>query len=782
MRPVRLELEGFTAFRDRAVVDFEGVDLFALCGPTGAGKTSVVDAITFALYGSVPRLDVRSVAPVVSQGALEAKVRLDFTVGGVGYSVVRVVRDGTTREARLVRAVDGEPIADKARELTVAVEALLGLDYGQFTTCVSLPQGEFARFLHAEPRHRQDLLVRLLGLGLYDKVREVAGVRASDADRRRAVAEGQLGELAGATAEAERDAAARLAMLTALAATVEAARPELDALARAAEVAEAAAVAAESAVATLGTVVVPDGVGALAAEVAAAAAAREVAHRADDEAAAAVRQADEVLAALPPRASLEGYLQARAEHDRETGRIEAGEAYVAEAAAAEDDAKQALAEASEAEAGADHALQTARTASLAHTLAAELVVGEPCPVCRTTVTEAPHAPPADVAAAEQALGRAKRSVDQARKALAAATTKRDQGEAKLAEVRERTSELATKLAGAPADVASLLEGVIAAEAGVATARTAAASATAARKAADARVAAAGKAEDAGRRAFDALRDAVAALGPPPPARTDLAADWTELAAWVAERRPVLETEATEQRKAAGEARDALRDRTEALAAAARAAGVELDGVAAAKARAEAALDQIRANLARADQLRLALVEAAESHAVARSVADHLKADRFERWLLDEALQLLVVGATARLQELTAGTYSLALDERSRAFTVVDHVNAGQVRAARTLSGGETFLTSLALALALADQIAAMAAGSAARLETVLLDEGFGTLDPDSLDIVATALEELGAQGRMVGIVTHVQELAERLPVRYQVSKVGGAATIARVDT
>ncbi len=163
------------------------------------------------------------------------------------------------------------------------------------------------------------------------------------------------------------------------------------------------------------------------------------------------------------------------------------------------------------------------------------------------------------------------------------------------------------------------------------------------------------------------------------------------------------------------------------------------------------------------------------------VAHHLPADRFERWLLEEALRELVAGATVLLRELSGGAYSLTLDERSRAFGVVDHVNADTVRSARTLSGGETFLASLALALALADQVAASAAG-AARLETILLDEGFGTLDPETLDTVAAALEELGARGRMVGVVTHVRELAERLPVRFELRKVGGAATVERVDT
>ena len=69
MRPERLEVAGFTAFRDPVTIDFEGADLFALTGPTGAGKSSVIDAITFALYGRVPRYDdQRLVAPVVSQG------------------------------------------------------------------------------------------------------------------------------------------------------------------------------------------------------------------------------------------------------------------------------------------------------------------------------------------------------------------------------------------------------------------------------------------------------------------------------------------------------------------------------------------------------------------------------------------------------------------------------------------------------------------------------------------------------------------------------------------
>ena len=145
------------------------------------------------------------------------------------------------------------------------------------------------------------------------------------------------------------------------------------------------------------------------------------------------------------------------------------------------------------------------------------------------------------------------------------------------------------------------------------------------------------------------------------------------------------------------------------------------------------------------------------------------------------LHQLVAGASTILGDLSGGAYTLAVDARSGGFGVVDHTNASQVRSARTLSGGETFLASLALALALADQVAGLAAEGTARLESLFLDEGFGTLDADTLDVVATALDELGARGRMVGVVTHVRELADRLPVRFEVRKIGGSSAVERVE-
>ena len=156
------------------------------------------------------------------------------------------------------------------------------------------------------------------------------------------------------------------------------------------------------------------------------------------------------------------------------------------------------------------------------------------------------------------------------------------------------------------------------------------------------------------------------------------------------------------------------------------------------------------------QHQLASAQAtSETHA--RLSAD-LRADAFQAWLLREAFERLVAGASIRLLELS-GRYTLQwVDDE---FMVVDHDNAQELRAADTLSGGETFLASLALALELSEQV--QRAAGAVRLDSLFIDEGFGTLDATAQDIVASAIESLQVSGRMVGIITHVRELTDRMP-------------------
>jgi exonuclease SbcC len=802
-----LEVEGFTAFRGRTVVDFAGADLFAVVGPTGAGKTSIIDAITFALYGSVPRLDDRrAVAPVIAQNLTEARVRLDFTAGDDEYTAVRVVRatraGATTREARLQRG--DEVLAGDAKEVTAKVEEVIGLGFDHFTKCVSLPQGQFAQFLHAEPGKRQDLLVRLLDLGLYDRVASIARQRAASARSRADIVAGQLERLAGATPDARTAAAARLDELAALARRLANERARVDALAeRAADEqgrAEEAAVQAR----LLGGVRAPDGVDELAAVVAAVAAARQRCATIEDDVTEAVTLAEARLAELPARGSLEAMRAdhgSRAELTREVGR---GEAAAGKAA-------RDLNEAREAEERACAGRQT-RVAELDHlrielraqALTSELVVGSPCPVCGQAV----HGLPAsrdvpDLARAERAMAHAERSVEQATTAVKDAVARQARVDEKLARLRVDLADVQARLADAP-DADALddqLAAVADAETDLAKVRQAARDARAARREVEHQHDVLVTREREARRAFDAGRDAVAALDPPAAERRDLAADWATLVTWAAERHPEAVDRADRHRRLAEAARAEATSLLDALVGLCCEAGVDVprgaplaadrpgnpaarlgEGVAAAQARADAHLRRIEADIAEADRLHADHRRAVEQQQVADALAGHLAANRFEKWLLDEAVHHLVHGASEILRELSSGAHALAVDARGGGFLVVDHTNASQTRPARTLSGGETFLASLALALALADMVGGeLACGQRARLDALFLDEGFGSLDPDTLDVVAAALDELGAGGRMVGVVTHVRELADRLPVRFEVRKVGGNATVERVE-
>jgi exonuclease SbcC len=794
MRPLRLEVEGFTAFRQPVVVDFDGADLFALVGPTGAGKTSVLDAITFALYGTVPRLDDRrAVAPIVSQNLTEARVRLDFAVGAAHYTAVRVVRafktGASTKEARLER--DGEVLAGTADEVSAAVTELLGLSYEHFTTCVSLPQGQFARFLHDKPRDRQDLLVRLLELGLYDRVASAARQLGALASGRADIMTGQLDRLAGATPEAHAEAVAQRESLAELISRLAAARPEIEALTQAAAAARDQADGCAQRLAVLKDLQAPDGVAELSETLNATTTARAESIALEEARANELAEVESQLSQLPARSQVEAQCAALRRRDELVLSVSKGRdaATTAATRVAEGAAAEAEAEA-ERERCADE-VERVRVEQRAHALVPELQVGEPCPVCQQPVATLPEVHLPDLKAAEAALAASEKRLKQASRTLTDARTDQARVDEKLQQIDMELAEVTARLDGvaSPESLDAVLAEINAAEVAVGQAREADRSARNARRAIEQRHDEALAREAQARKAFDAARDAVAALEPPPTERRDLAADWQALIDWVEQRRPALLEETETHRRRAGELAGQAQAKLDELIGVCCDAGVldapsnEWPGeaVAAAHARAQELVQRLDDDRAEAARLEDQVRAATEDRQVAEALASHLSANRFEKWLLDEAIHRLVGGASAILADLTGNAYALSVDARSGAFTVIDHANASQPRPARTLSGGETFLASLALALALADQVAELAAGGVARLESLFLDEGFGTLDPDTMDVVASALDELGARGRTVGVVTHMRELAERLPVRFEVTKVGGTATIERVD-
>jgi exonuclease SbcC len=152
------------------------------------------------------------------------------------------------------------------------------------------------------------------------------------------------------------------------------------------------------------------------------------------------------------------------------------------------------------------------------------------------------------------------------------------------------------------------------------------------------------------------------------------------------------------------------------------------------------------------------------------------------YVLAARLEEVAVAATQRLQRMSQGRYAFVHSDEAGShgtrgglgLDVLDDYS-GRARPAKTLSGGESFLASLSLALGLADVVAAETGG--ALLDTLFVDEGFGTLDAETLDVVMDALDELRAGGRVVGLVSHVEELRQRIPVRLRVRKARTGSTL-----
>jgi exonuclease SbcC len=327
---------------------------------------------------------------------------------------------------------------------------------------------------------------------------------------------------------------------------------------------------------------------------------------------------------------------------------------------------------------------------------------------------------------------------------------------RLAEVEEALEQLETRLRAAAAAVAT-------ARRAQANASTDAAAATEALRAARSEHDAASQALDAvltearlsEAEADAALADAEATLpGADLDARAAEVQQWLERRAALAHQletidardAPTLSADQTEQALAEAEAGLAEAE------AARRAADTE-------RIRASERLAQLEARAERYTTLTQQAASLTDRADRLSELARLLRGDRFVEYVANDYLHDLAALATDHLAHLTRGRYALTLDE-SGAFLIADLDAGGAVRPASSLSGGETFITSLALALALSTQIQRH---HAAALEFFFLDEGFGSLDPESLDRVMTAIESLSDGRRVIGLISHVGAVRERVP-------------------
>lgn len=874
MRLHRLELVGVGPFRAPQSVDFDALSasgLFLIEGPTGAGKSTLIDAIVFALYGDVSgkSSDTGRIRSHLCGPDEPTEVILEFSISGVrhrirrspSYERTKARGSGTTSERarQTLEVLEGDipPMRD-ARDIAIYLLQRLGLSAEHFRQLVVLPQGEFDALLRASPRGRFEVLGSLIDDGFLARVQDDLRIQADYARERRAEADEQIEHLVALMAARARE-------------VVDLADDDqttLDAAALIEHVTREATVAAQEAQALSAPAARAREHASDAARACAAATAAAESRLALDRALAAVEPDDR--AHSDPRELLTGLISHRTrldplaawestetERDAEVARLRAdsdladatldvarqaevtlpqrrealaarlleagltaervasitGDVHLLEQRLADLDQRTLLEGRLVADVSASDVAATSLQAARARLhvlrvaqldlarrqldqraahLASMLVTGAPCPVCGAAEHPAPALPDseealisdADVADAQSSVASAEtaeQSADRlARDLLSTAAETRSAlalvvdraGDATRAGVEEAlaSSRLSLVAAQAAADSLAALQAESASlQSEAETARTVVERATAAAQSARAMVEARILADDQQR---ERLRSEIGD-----------AASATDLQTRIDARINALETLERVRSDVAGLPVD-----------------VDLAGAAARLAEAQSAQATAESAFNAAEQRRLRLADAlavlrgyladlAAAQAVLDSVGHDTEAAialgdlvtarspantrhlTLQSYAVQRRFRAVLEAASVHLERMSSGHYILELDEEvGRGQTglgiSVRDAWTGQVRDPATLSGGETFYASLSLALGLADVVREETGGI--DLETLFVDEGFGSLDADTLQLVLDQLDALRSRGRVVGVISHVADMRDWVRDRIEV--------------
>lgn len=876
MRLHRLRATAFGPFAGTIDVDFDQLStsgLFLLSGPTGAGKTSVLDAVCFALYGDVPgdRNAAKRLRSDLAAPGTRPAVELEATLSGRRFRITRSPSwerpkkrgDGMTTEqasVTIAERVHGAWVTQSTRldETGHLVSRLVGMNVAQFTQVAMLPQGRFQAFLRARSEERHRLLQQLFRTGRFEdvekwlrerrlevrrraeagrevvadlvsRVSETAGAEVPEGPAPQTWARDLRAEAVAASAAATQEATAAAQAEAACRADLDEARDlhrrraRLDAAAADRQRLDAAAADHDLAVRRLEAARRAAGVVPLHRVAVAAGRARSAARAAvdcEDRETLETALADALegaagIRALEPRAHRLQEVVAESTRlgQRATDLVDAGERARAEARSLVASLTARLREAEEAHTAARRdtldrreravALREQRVNGMAAEIAAALVVGGSCPVCGSC--EHPHKAVAPRGAPDEAAERA------AQKAAddAAATEFLREGQVRdlrtsLAAAAERVDTVPPEIATEAGAVAAARE-ALAAEADalrgeladydtdrLAGCDRAAQEARAGLTALD-RLAAA---ERSLAEAEQALADGVVAAGfDGPEAALAAALDqsaYDEMAQRVAdhERRLAAVTAVLAEPGADEVAAATLPD----LATLTEAHRQRLQELGDARARAATwatraeRMERLAADLDRAVAIWRPLSEELDALTLLSAFVEGKSADnrlqmRLSAYVLAYRLAQVVAAANERLDRMSDRRYTLehtgrrgAGETRGGLSLVVRDDWSGEARDPATLSGGETFVVSLALALGLADVVTQEAGG--ADLDTLFVDEGFGALDADTLDDVMDTLDSLRDGGRVVGVVSHVAEMRDRIPTQLVVTKSRGGSTVA----
>lgn len=860
MKPLFLEFSGVNSFSDKATVDFRRLlagGIFGIFGDTGAGKSTILDCIGFALYGRINRIgrEGSSIADVVNYNCDKAKVNFEFETEQGGERFVWRVERTLNRNRGVQKAVLYEQkeggfvaLCDGAAQVNRKIETeIIGISFEDFKKCIALPQGEFSQFLQSSRRERLQLVAKLFSLERYgypfykrtddllkEKDKTLAGVKGkldlyADVTPERLAQEQKTAEelckereqkrAAWQTAKAEADRYAEALKnvqslaevrrsLSRLAVREEAMtekRGALDALRTAAvilslqkDIAQAHKNAEISRTKANGLKMqAEEAEQRLEARKASFAALRTeeteaklqqnlaLAERAEKDF-AELREAETKLkAARAEYRDLAAVLKKFADFDYEAEREKLAAARAA--LPAEDNLPDYIANRFKS------LLLAEEYAAFAEELSA---LAKKYPVILPDAT-----PLIDRYAARgvknavdlekesdyfRACAKEKEKISQALVALEKRNTdfirakekesaSRKEGERLKADFDARQSALADIAALGKKEDISRRIGALQSERAreekaqeecrnrILSLKSGLAAEEAKQNAYTQSVKANAEQiekllRQSGLSSVEAAADLLARYGDPEKLKGEteeyfrelhaLRGEEKRLAASVEKLSPSAE-ESAAKRRAEEEAQTAFSsvDRASALA----------------DANAKETADRLAAKQALESEFAAQL----KDYGLLEQIRSLAEKDKFMEFIAVEYLQEIAAGANNLLLHLTNGRYFLVYDKN---FEVGDNFNGGEKRGVHTLSGGETFLVSLSLALALS---AVIHQKSLRPIEFFFLDEGFGTLDDELVDTVMDSLEKLKNDNFSIGIISHVGELKNRLENRITVIKADG---------
>lgn len=853
MRPIRLELSAFGPYLEHTVIDFEKLNeagLFLITGQTGGGKTTLLDAMSIALFykstgGRRTFQDMRCLAAADSD---RTEVVYHFALGEDEYCFRRALYrrkkrgsdDFITEEENECkrRTADGWALAASgaARNVTGYAENLLSLTAEQFSQVIVLPQGKFMQLLRANSTEKAAILKTLFSCELWERIAMKFTERQKKLYAKRETCETKLKSLlekhGAETAEA-------------LAVQTEALRSEC------ARTEKALAAAKEALT--------------LAQKQYTRALQFEQCQKAETDAEAQLKTAE--TRAASAKAQYTRAVQKQAEDDRQKlpevlRRIAVGEAFTEKADAAKDrlasllqtqtilseqlaalktrsDAAKAEAQCKKLWGAAEDAARTARLTVVgqdkllsaaeakwnqnsAAALATGLADGTPCPVCGAV-----HHPVLAVPCAGETT---KEELDALRKKLEDLRQEQSRAEQTAAAAKARHEVAFAQLSAANDAAKSITESeevltaaYIAAQTALNEAQKLAAQAPAAHKKLEtlkaerealmqvesrhnAALAACRAALEEKRRqlsAMDAVRDAA-----------QITLEMTE----IQKRIRVLEQETAALEEAFHAAENALSAANEAVKAAAQQMFAAKEAKNALGAAPEKDLPQSKAELdAKSTETQTLSVQLGRFGSDLRTIAESAAAVQqyteeaaaldvqysraaklagyvtgrsnalrvpLLQYVLGMMLDETIQSANRFFSVLSRGRYALQHKQgKSGAgyggldIEVLDGMS-GTCRSVETLSGGEQFLASLSLAFGLSDVVQSYS--GAVRLDSIFIDEGFGSLDTDTLDTAMRALESIRQSGRVVGIISHVSELQSRIPTMIRIWKTASGSAAAKV--